>query len=564
MASKSFEEALAAAERFAEGENAGKRGPWDELASWYWGLWDELGSTISPDGQYGHGTQHNTMYNTEHNIDSGSSATTESISQGMGYGSGQEQLVMESRPGIDEMEGLSQDNPFDLPPKSFRDELVILYFKHVHPLCPVFDEVEFHNAYYRRGDMGFLKSITLVEFKALLFAGAMHLDYEQICKTKYASIIECHSDLFEAARKTYHSSAKESPISRARAAILLSFWSPFSAEEQSNCYWVDQAFIHARVAILQELDYAHISVSPGRRKIIWWCCQLRDSMLAFALRRINRLHTEPLTQIIVTPEDFGMESAEPCFMSPISKTLSIDNFIKQCELSRVMARIMMFQGRLGYAKYNDRRRNVDVNEIMEVISFHSEVTALREDFEFSLDISRKMSMDRCDVPCQLSKIIADSVIAVLYFPYTHLNPYNYTLPASKFIEGAVQEVMDSASRIARSAEDLLSQSDNNSIPLALGAYITFPIVLKLTLLGDTRKPSDSAIDLQEMRSLMRVLYILKSRFSGGQFVSNVIDAVIKRVVHGGDDNEPGRLLSLLHDAAGYIQEDVDRELVTIT
>jgi hypothetical protein len=130
-------------------------------------------------------------------------------------------------------------------------------------------------------------------------------------------------------------------------------------------------------------------------------------MLAFALRRINRLHTEQLTQIIVTPEDFGMESAEPCFMSPISKTLSIDNFIKQCELSRVMARIMMFQGRLGYAKYNDRRRNVDVNEIMEVISFHSEVTALRENFEFSLDISRKMSMDRCDVPCQLSKIIAE-------------------------------------------------------------------------------------------------------------------------------------------------------------
>ncbi|KFY93207.1 hypothetical protein V500_03820 [Pseudogymnoascus sp. VKM F-4518 (FW-2643)] len=562
MASKSFEEALAAAEKFAEGEDATKRGPWDELASWYWGLWDELGSGIVQDGQNGGGPQLNTMHNAGHSIyqngDRSGSASTDSVSQSMTYGSAQEQLIMDIWPGIDEMEGLSKDNPFDLPPKSFRDELVILYFKHVHPLCPVFDEVEFHNAYYRRGDMAFLKSITLVEFQALIFAGAMHLNYEQICKTKYSSIIECHESLFESARKTYHASAKESPISLARAAILLSFWSPFSSEEQSNCYWVDQAFIHARVAILQELDYAHISVSSGRRKIIWWCCQLRDSMLAFALRRINRLHTEPLTQLIVTPEDFGVESAEPCFMSPISKTLSIDNFIRQCELSRVMARIMMFQGKLGYAKFNDRRRNVDVNEIMQVISFHSEVTALREDFEFSLDISRKMSMDRCDVPCQLSKIISDSVIAVLYFPYTHLNPYNYALPASKFIEGAVQEVMDSASRIARSAEDLLSQSDNNSIPLALGAYITFPIVLKLTLLGDTRKPSDSAIDLQEMRSLMRVLYILKSRFSGGQFVSNVIDAVIKRVVHGDDDNEPGRLLSLLHDAAGYIQEDVDR------
>lgn len=174
MASQSFEEALAAAERFAEGEDSGKRGPWDELASWYWGLWDELGSSIVLEGQYGGGPQPNTMHNTEQNTDQSNdrsgSASTDSV---MTCGPTQEQLMLDIRPGINEMEDLNQDNPFDLPPKSFRDELVILYFKHVHPLCPVFDEVEFHNAYYRKGDMSFLKSITLVEFQALLFAGAM-------------------------------------------------------------------------------------------------------------------------------------------------------------------------------------------------------------------------------------------------------------------------------------------------------------------------------------------------------------------------------------------------------
>jgi hypothetical protein len=87
-------------------------------------------------------------------------------------------------------------------------------------------------------------------------------------------------------------------------------------------------------------------------------------------------------------------------------------------------------------------------------------------------------------------------------------------------------------------------------------------VLKLTLLGNTRKPGDSATELQEMRSLMKVLYILKSRFSGGQFVSNVIDAVIKRVIHGNPDSDRRMPLSLLHDAARYIQEDVDRGIVT--
>lgn len=65
-----------------------------------------------------------------------------------------------------------------------------------------------------------------------------------------------------------------------------------------------------------------------------------------------------------------------------------------------------------------------------------------------------------------------------------------------------------------------------------------------------------------MRSLMKVLYILKSRFSGGQFVSNVIDAVIKRVIHADTQKDHGMPLSLLHDAAKYIQEDVDRGIVT--
>jgi hypothetical protein len=65
---------------------------------------------------------------------------------------------------------------FGLPPKAFRDELVTLFFKHVHPLCPVFDEVEFHAAYYRKGaDLAFLQSISLVEFQALLFAGSLVL-----------------------------------------------------------------------------------------------------------------------------------------------------------------------------------------------------------------------------------------------------------------------------------------------------------------------------------------------------------------------------------------------------
>jgi hypothetical protein len=126
---------------------------------------------------------------------------------------------------------------------------------------------------------------------------------------------------------------------------------------------------------------------------------------------------------MVCADDFGAESTTPCFLSPLSKTLAINNFIRQCELSLVMARIMLFQTNLGYAKFYNRCRHVDVNEIMEVVSFHSEVTAFREDFEFSLDISQKIAVERCDVPCQLSRIISEYVeITLLLSSVTNFIP----------------------------------------------------------------------------------------------------------------------------------------------
>jgi hypothetical protein len=110
---------------------------------------------------------------------------------------------------------------------------------------------------------------------------------------------------------------------------------------------------------------------------------------------------------MVSADDFGAESSAPCFMSPLAKTLSINNFIRQCELSQLMTRIMLFQGQQGYPKFHDKCRHVDVNEILQVVSFHSEVTAFREDFEFSLDISQKIAVERCDMPSQLSRIISE-------------------------------------------------------------------------------------------------------------------------------------------------------------
>jgi hypothetical protein len=140
-------------------ENAA--GPWDDLAGWYWQYWDEINDGLS-------------------------------------------RTVSEDR----------------IPSRPLRDVLVDLYFKHVHPLCPIFDEVEIYAKYDLGADnLSFLQSVSLLEFQSMMFVASLvsswatmesalnniltciqHLNSHQIRDTHYSSTHQCHMNLFETAR----------------------------------------------------------------------------------------------------------------------------------------------------------------------------------------------------------------------------------------------------------------------------------------------------------------------------------------------------------------------------
>jgi hypothetical protein len=178
MPSKSFAEALAASqsqERCARGQDiGGEGGPWDELVGWYWGMWNEIESGTfqeSPTPVPEQNTSPRSDPSTEDVVSAAPAKAELDLQRGVSV---ELTEVMSVAAGVGDMDAFSQDDIFGLPPKPFRDEVVTLFFKHVHPLCPVFDEVAFHAAYYRKGaDLAFLQSISLVEFQAMIFAGSL-------------------------------------------------------------------------------------------------------------------------------------------------------------------------------------------------------------------------------------------------------------------------------------------------------------------------------------------------------------------------------------------------------
>jgi len=69
---------------------------------------------------------------------------------------------------------LREDVACTLPPKSLRDELVVVYFRHIHPLCPVVDEFEFTERYYASAnEQQPIQHTDLPLFQAMLFAASL-------------------------------------------------------------------------------------------------------------------------------------------------------------------------------------------------------------------------------------------------------------------------------------------------------------------------------------------------------------------------------------------------------
>jgi hypothetical protein len=68
-------------------------------------------------------------------------------------------------------ERMSVEEASVLPPKVLRDELVLLYFRHIHLLCPFIDEYKFSELYYMaETDEELLEHVDLCLFQAMMFA----------------------------------------------------------------------------------------------------------------------------------------------------------------------------------------------------------------------------------------------------------------------------------------------------------------------------------------------------------------------------------------------------------
>ncbi|KAB5549975.1 cutinase transcription factor 1 beta [Coniochaeta sp. 2T2.1] len=214
---------------------------------------------------------------------------------------------------------LESQGCFRVPTRAVLDEFVQQYFLHVHPLLPLFNEGDFWDVYCQQGPPGAPQQrMSLLVFQALIFATCNFVSRQSIKALGYPSIRTCRAALYRRAKLLYDFESESSPICIAQAALLLSFWSPVSSSgiRKANSTWLTIAIQHAKVAEAHHYssfgssnntmpattghgngtDKSPSDTQLKRQNILkrlWWCCIIRDRILALCVRRsiqITRAH----------------------------------------------------------------------------------------------------------------------------------------------------------------------------------------------------------------------------------------------------------------------------------
>ncbi|KAG8665128.1 uncharacterized protein FPOAC1_013106 [Fusarium poae] len=184
---------------------------------------------------------------------------------------------------------------FHVPPRPMLDEFIRHYFLHIHPVLPVMDEVEFLDMFrtdtITRPCQG---QVPLFLFHAILFLASSYVSYASLRKLGFDTAREAQAEFYKRSRFLFVMCPCTNDAAGARCALMLTYHAPFTSD-RASAFWLSQGIEYAKRAGAHL--YSHIEENSREKaslKRLWWCCILRDRIMALGLRQ----------QLQIRPTDF--------------------------------------------------------------------------------------------------------------------------------------------------------------------------------------------------------------------------------------------------------------------
>ncbi|UKZ81534.1 hypothetical protein TrVFT333_009306 [Trichoderma virens FT-333] len=221
------------------------------------------------------------------------------------------------------------------------NEFVRMYFLHVHPIVPLIEEGTFWDSFSCTNG----EKISLLVFQAMIFAACAFIPGAIAEATGFDCPRSATAAFYKKAKILYDFEIESDHISLGQAALLFTFW-PAGLKpgpSKSNSVWLSTAIRHAKALRAHHLTSGRIKQTaiPAQTRIslrrLWWCCYIRDRILALGLRRTLRIQ-EKYPPLVL--EDFENEIHRSRVYNTESKRRFFDIFLQISKLCVVVTDLL--------------------------------------------------------------------------------------------------------------------------------------------------------------------------------------------------------------------------------
>ncbi|KAI1018060.1 hypothetical protein LB504_003816 [Fusarium proliferatum] len=235
---------------------------------------------------------------------------------------------------------LEQRGCLHVPAKPILDEFMVKYFSYFHPLVPMLDEQTFWVSYGERSEIN--RDLSLFVLQAMLFVSSPYVPLEALIGLGFRTVQEAQDEFYIRATTLFDLQSTLNDQERAQGAMMLTYRTvTFMDKEQ--LYWLSVAIHYAKSAGAHR-HHENQDTREGRLlKRLWWCCILRDQILALALHQsplVNRSALETSCPAL-SVADFTHEIRTSRVYEHVDKQIIVQIAIVLCEFSDVLGDILL-------------------------------------------------------------------------------------------------------------------------------------------------------------------------------------------------------------------------------
>ncbi|KAI1136084.1 fungal-specific transcription factor domain-containing protein [Hypoxylon sp. FL0543] len=455
-----------------------------------------------------------------------------------------------------------------VPTRAILDEFVQQYFLHIHPIMPILNEGDFWDMYCNQSPAGPTDKITLVFFQALLFSSCNFISKSSIKALGFPSIRAARATFYRRTKLLFDFDTETSPVDLSQTALLLSFWATnwSLAAKKLNSTWLGIAIQNAKSA-----DAHLYTVKPAYSELtdpiqhkkqnilkrLWWCCLIRDRILALGVRRslqISRAHFDLEANAGLGYADLADEVDRSKVYNAETKRSLIEIFVQLGELCSVLTDLLTLVFPLDDVPGWDRQLGSEgvasLKECKASLRRWYKSATLRFPVFSSGSTSRMANATN-------KQFQHDSVILYTNLMYMHYHSARAALCHHEVLQSAVactspnlsnnlrefsniyenrQELQDASCSVVECLKELIQLRLVRWLPISAVACTALPLVLHIidVKLSSQNKNKSSSTNLdpnqaakqQRLNILIEVMKTYQPQYDGVDYISETIRHII--------------------------------------